>query len=258
MQSPAAASVIQIGTPDNGNCYPYACNDSGTSTGQSIDYQQVYSSTLFPHATTIISATGFYDQATGGSQFILGGEYAVYWGYAAHNAVNNLSNTLAGNYIAPPTFLYQALVTTGTDSFDPSGILPLGINYDPTQGDLIIEIIASNQDNVPNGSGNGYYEADDTGTVTKPRLLHNGPGLCRRLHWPYRFVSDNKYSHAGACHTGARRRRTIGSWTSTASCKSLIGYRRCGNDGLPGRRFCLWAEYVRPEAKGNSRDPVYP
>ncbi len=163
---PAAASVIQIGTPDNGNCYPYACNDSGTSTGQSIDYQQVYSSTLFPHATTIISATGFYDQATGGSQFVLGGEYAVYWGYAAHNAVNNLSNTLASNYIAPPTFLYQAVVTTGTDSFDPSGTLPLGINYDPTQGDLIIEIIASNQDNVPNDSGNGYYEADDTGTVT--------------------------------------------------------------------------------------------
>ncbi|MGZ4787056.1 MAG: PEP-CTERM sorting domain-containing protein [Terriglobales bacterium] len=38
--------------------------------------------------------------------------------------------------------------------------------YDPSFGDLILEIIVSNQDNVPNGSGNGYNEADYTGVDT--------------------------------------------------------------------------------------------
>lgn len=32
----AAANAVVIGSSDGGNCYPFMCNDSGTSVGQSI------------------------------------------------------------------------------------------------------------------------------------------------------------------------------------------------------------------------------
>jgi hypothetical protein len=54
-----------------------------------------------------------------------------------------------------------------------------GVNfdYDPTIGDLLLEIVVSDQDNVPNGSGaNGYNEADDTGTSTSRAYCLTGGG----------------------------------------------------------------------------------
>ncbi len=50
-------------------------------------------------------------------------------------------------------------------------------DYDPTIGDLLLEISVSNQDNVPNGQGlNGYNEADDTGTSTSRAYCLTGSG----------------------------------------------------------------------------------
>jgi hypothetical protein len=37
--------------------------------------------------------------------------------------------------------------------------------YNPSNGDLLFEVIATNQAIFSNGSGNGYNEADDTGTL---------------------------------------------------------------------------------------------
>ena len=56
--------------------------------------------------------------------------------------------------------------------------------YNPANGDLILEVIVSNQDNVPNGSGNGYNWADYTGAqVTRAYCLDSngncvGANLC--------------------------------------------------------------------------------
>ena len=38
---------VTYGTSSSGNCIPFMCNDSGTSAGQSVDFQQVYSASGF-------------------------------------------------------------------------------------------------------------------------------------------------------------------------------------------------------------------
>lgn len=38
----ALAGGITVGHRDNGNCCPFMCNGAGTSSGLSIDYQQVF------------------------------------------------------------------------------------------------------------------------------------------------------------------------------------------------------------------------
>ena len=53
----AFAAPITIGTAQSGNCYPFMCNDSGTSSGVSIDYQQVYTSSAFSGPVMINSIT---------------------------------------------------------------------------------------------------------------------------------------------------------------------------------------------------------
>jgi hypothetical protein len=157
---------VTVGNYDSGNCFPFMCNDSGTSVGQSIDYQQAYNSGKFSGATTINSLTWYYASAIGGNPIALGGSYSFYWGYSAVGL--NLSSNLASNYNGSANFLGTATIPVGGINDDPtltlSGFTPF--TYNPALGDLILEIVVTNQDNVPNGSGNGYNEADYTGVDT--------------------------------------------------------------------------------------------
>ena len=160
-----AAASVTVGNYDSGNCYPFMCNDSGTNVGVSIDYQQAYNSAAFSGPITVNSISWYFASAFGGNDTILGGAYSFYWGYSAVGL--GLGSSLAANYQAPPTFLGTATVPTGGVTYGP--VLTLtGVNftYNPGQGDLILEIIVNNQDNVPNFSGNGYNEADYTGVDT--------------------------------------------------------------------------------------------
>ncbi len=159
---------VTVGTDTTGNCYPFMCNDSGTSVGQSIDYEQVYGSTSFTSPETIDSISWYFASVFGGNDVVLGGSYEFEWGYAAFNAVGNLGATPASNYISGPNLIGTATVPAGGTNYGAiltlTGFAPF--TYDPALGDLLLEIIVSNQDNVPNGSGNGYNEADGTGAVT--------------------------------------------------------------------------------------------
>jgi hypothetical protein len=158
-----AFADVTVGNYDSGNCYPFMCNDTGTNIGQSIDYQQAYNSGKFSGSTTISSLTWYLDAIDGGNPAILGGNYAVSWGYSAVGL--NLTTNLAGNYSGPSHALGSfSGPVSDNPSYTFSGFTPF--TYDPTLGDLIIEIVATNQDNVPNGSGNGYNEADYTGVDT--------------------------------------------------------------------------------------------
>ena len=74
---------VTVGNYDSGNCYPFMCNDSGTSTGVSIDYQQAYNSAKFSGSTTINSMSWYFASVFGGNDVILGGNYSFYWGYSA-------------------------------------------------------------------------------------------------------------------------------------------------------------------------------
>jgi hypothetical protein len=172
--SPASAAVV-VGSYNGGNCYPALCNDSGTSTGVSIDYQQAYSHTAFAGPITISSISFFFASQFGGASNILSGDYNVYLSYAA-NPINGLSGTLADNVSGAQT-LFAAAHSNGTDSADPSTTINVKgstFTYDPALGDLLLEIVASNQALVPNGSGNGYFEADGNGTVMSRAYCYAG------------------------------------------------------------------------------------
>jgi hypothetical protein len=155
------------------------CNNSGTDVGQSIDYQQVYAASAFSSPSTINSITWHYDYLAGGNATLLGGTYTVYWGYAALDSVMHLSTNLPSNYISGPTMIGEFTIPTGGVNDDPSFTFSFDskqqFTYDPSLGNLLLEVIVNNQDNVPNGSGNGSNQDDDTGAVTsRAYCTYNG------------------------------------------------------------------------------------
>ncbi len=159
-----AGSSLTIGTYTNGNCYPLMCNDSGTNMGNTMDYQQAYASTAFPGTVNINSVTFNLASFFGGSDMILGGKYTLEAGYASSLS---LSTSLASNYILGPTVLGTFTIPAGGAPFGSSYTFSFNqFTYNSAVGDLLLEIVANGQDNVPGGSGNSYMEADETGSVT--------------------------------------------------------------------------------------------
>jgi hypothetical protein len=171
-----AFADVTVGNFDSGNCYPFMCNDSGTNSGQSIDYQQAYNSGKFSGATTINAITWYYDAPDGGNALAIGGTYSFFWGYSAVGL--NLSGNLASNYSGAANFLGSATIPVGGINDNPTltlqGFTPF--TYNPMLGDLILEIVVTNQDIVPNGSGNGYNQADYTGIDTLRAYCLTGLG----------------------------------------------------------------------------------
>lgn len=169
---------VTVGTFQTGNCYPFMCNDSGTNSGQSIDFQQVYTSTAFSGSTIINSITWYFDNIDGGNPLAIGGQYTFYWGYASFGSVNNLSTCLSCNYIGSPNLLGTATIPTGGINDNPTltltGFAPF--TYNPALGNLLLEVVVNNQDIVPNGSGNGYNQADESGVATSRAYCLTGFG----------------------------------------------------------------------------------
>lgn len=162
--SAAFAGSITVGTADTGNCYPFMCNDTGVVVGQSIDYQQVYTSTAFSGVTNINSIS-FTNFLFGGNTIT--GNYQIFLGYTAA-PVGGLSTNLPGNVISES--LFANFSGGGSGAFTVNG----SFTYDPNIGNLLLEVFATNQANVPNGSGNGYNDADDTGSVTSRAYCLSG------------------------------------------------------------------------------------
>ncbi len=153
-----------IGTFQAGYCYPFMCNDSGISIGQSIEYQQIYSAGAFGASPLVIdSLTFYYDSGDGGNEAVLNGIYDVEFGYSA-NAVNNLSANLVSNINGSLTSFFNGpLGGPFINSFQITGT---PFPYNPANGNLLLDIVVTNQDYVPNFSGNGYNQADVSGLVT--------------------------------------------------------------------------------------------
>lgn len=146
-----------VGSYDGGNCYPFLCNDSGTDSGQSIDWQEVYSASAFAGPITIESITFYFDDEFGGPSQVLSGNYTVYLSYAA-NGVGALDSNLANNVLGPQVLF--AAFTGGADTNPSWTIFGTPFFYDPSIADLLIEVIVSDQFDLPNGAGNGYLQAD--------------------------------------------------------------------------------------------------
>jgi hypothetical protein len=160
----AYADYVTVGSADGPNCYPFMCNDSNNTTGPSIDYQEAFNANAFagPGSIDFISFT--YFPGTGTATF-LGGDYAFYWGYSANGMT--LSTDLPSNYVAgSKNYIGNVDIASGGVDYG-LGFAWEGFpafTYDPADGDLLLEIVVTNQDGVANGSGNGYNWADNTGT----------------------------------------------------------------------------------------------
>ncbi len=157
---------ITVGNYTTGNCYPFLCNDSGTSTGVTMDYQQAYSHSAFSGSITITNLEFSYASQFGGSSTMIDGTYDIYLGTSA-NAFNSLSANQVSNRSADWTLVDT--ITVSGNGCDFAMVCHINLStpftYDPGSGDLLLEIVASNQANIPNFSGNGYVEADDSGRV---------------------------------------------------------------------------------------------
>jgi len=159
------ATDLTIGSADNFNCYPFTCNDSGTSTGQSAEYQQVYGSSAFSGITTFNTLT-FYDSYTASQGFnagpIIPGTYAISFFYTAATP-GSIDPTLApneGTSIGAFSSLQVDQPLTFSDSISFAGNT---LSYDPTMGNLLMDVIVTDQANVQNDGNNGYLDMDSSG-----------------------------------------------------------------------------------------------
>jgi hypothetical protein len=153
----ASAGVV-IGTANGSGCYPFKCNDSGTSSGESIDYQQFYSASAFSGPISITSLTFYEYSDLNPGQPVLNGDYQITLG----TVVGGLGSQSLATLSNAQTFFSGTLGGETGETFTISGA---GYNYDPSQGDLVMEVVVNNQDNAPNGFGNGYFEAEQASSV---------------------------------------------------------------------------------------------
>jgi hypothetical protein len=158
----AFAAPLTVGTPTSGNCYPLMCNDSGVTQGVSLTYQEAYNASAFPGALTINSLGFDYFPGLGPSVAI-GGTYDFYLGYSGVGMSLIAPIDQNSNYAGAPSFFGEMTVPTGGSNFGNTLVFSGSpFNYDPTQGDLLMTVIASNQDDVANTGANGYNWADQS------------------------------------------------------------------------------------------------
>ena len=167
----ARAAAVTVGVAGDGNCYTFMCNDSGTDTGQSFDYQQVYSASAFSSPIAIGSETFFWEfaQKFGGSDILLGGTY-VFSLSTTSKAVGGLDGSTLSNNLGPDnTEVASVTIPAGGVSFGTAFTFAntTAFAYDPSKGNLLLDISVFNQDNVLSDTpGISFVDADDTGSVT--------------------------------------------------------------------------------------------
>lgn len=170
---PVAANALVIGSPDAANCYPYLCNDSGSAFGQSFHYQQIYDGALFGGKVQFDTLTYFiYANGIGD---VLNGQYDITIStttdpIGSSYQIVNLANTA--------TFFSGNVGGSYNNTFSITGS---NYVFDPANGNLLVDIVVTNQDLVPNGSGNNYFYADYTGIQTTRAVdavagIFSGPG----------------------------------------------------------------------------------
>ena len=167
------AAPFTIGSMDGGDCYPFMCNDSGSSLGPSIMFQEAYNSSFFPGSVTIHSLQ-FQFFPKFGPAIELGGTYNFSLGYSAVGRA--LGSTLSSNFMGSPTAVGTFTVPAGGINF--GTLLTFNLStpfaYNPSTADLLLEVDVTNQDDVQNNGTNGYNWADKTGTqVTRAYCVTN-------------------------------------------------------------------------------------
>jgi len=166
----SSAFGITIGSSSTGNCMPFNCNDSGTSSGLSVDYYQTYDSSAFSGPTAFNTVSFFdYQPFPTVPARVINGNYAISFGTTL-NPVNTPFSSIAMSNVTP--FFSGSLSGLPVNGlFSISGNL---INYDPSAGNLLMHVMVTDQELIPNGSGNGYFQAGFTSLTARSYALANG------------------------------------------------------------------------------------
>ena len=167
----APVGAVTVGSSDSGNCYPFNCNDSGTSVGQSIHYMQIYAASAFSGITTFDQISFFAWTGNTGLAGVLNGNYAI----SFHTTTGSIGDAFPIAPLSNSASFFNGSLGSGL-SASPYSISGTSYSYNPADGNLVMEIVVTNQDNVPNNGSNGYFFADYTGSVTTRAydLTNNG------------------------------------------------------------------------------------
>ena len=153
----AQATPLLIGTPNagSGNSFPF------TSSAGSR-YQQVYAASSFSGTVTIGSITFFNNELPGA--IFQTGDYAFTFS-TSNFTVNNLDTANLNNNPGADAALFASLNLSGATGAQFTVTAGTGggaaFVYDPSAGDLLVDIVRSN----PAGAGSGFLDAMNEGTA---------------------------------------------------------------------------------------------
>ena len=150
--NPASSSYIS-----SDNCYPFDCTDSNTQ------YQQVYAASAFNGPIAISSITFFQDFTSYPSSIgVVPGTYTISFSTTSAG-VDALSSTFASNIGTDnQTFFSGTLGALGNTLT----ITGTPFDYNPMNGNLLMNVSMNYSESVPNGQGNTYMLGDGSGTVS--------------------------------------------------------------------------------------------
>ncbi|MDE2294710.1 MAG: PEP-CTERM sorting domain-containing protein [Gammaproteobacteria bacterium] len=159
-----AVSFTVPSSDGTGNCYPFDCTDNNTQ------YQQVYAASAFSGPTVISSITFLQALAQYPSSIgVVPGTYTISFSTTSA-AVDGLSSTFSNNLGADnQTFFSGALGGLGNTLT----ITGTPFDYNPANGNLLLNVSMDYNQQVPNGSGNTYMEANGSGTLSS-RVVGSG------------------------------------------------------------------------------------
>ena len=158
LATPAIADTVTIGTHDTPNGFPFGAA-SGINPG--TRYQQVYDSGEFSGPINISAITFFLYSGT----TFRSADYEVRLS-TSKNPVNGLSSTFDAN-VGADDKLFQTLSLSG--SAGDLTISGAGFDYDPADGDLLLDMIITNGGSTP--SELAFFEA-----------MSDSGGLFSRMH----------------------------------------------------------------------------
>lgn len=208
--APARADIIIGAGADGGNYFPFT---GGTSS--STRYQQVYKSSFFT-GPTLISSISFYNNNLPGAVFRTA-DYAFTLSTSNH-VVNTLNTSDLNDNPGADAALFASVHLAGATGSIFTIAAGAGggaaFAYDPSQGDLLVDIVVSN---AVNGTGTGYLDAYNG----------NAGGIFSRAHnYGAGFENFGLKTGFNTQTSAVPEPSTLALGTIGASMVGLIGWRR--------------------------------
>lgn len=160
----ALATPVVVGTSTGANAFPFSYYTSFGAT----EYQQVYSSSAFS-SSGLINEISFYAAHSGS---ITTADYSIYLSTTSAG-VNGLSSIMVSNVGADNTLFFNGQLGGWVSQSTPFTISGTGFDYNPVNGNLLLTMFISNEQN----DGSASFYSDETATVTSRMVNGSVSGL---------------------------------------------------------------------------------